>query len=454
MNITARVGPSAGRVPRLIPVVGPTLELLRGRPWQTLLRWNQEHGRVVEVRLLGKRCYVVSDPGLIQRVMSTRMKNYPKSELGYDAFRPLLGQGLVLASGEDWRRQRTTLNRAFRTEILDEIVEISLSAADRLIQRLDGEIVDMSEAFRSLTLQVISRAVTSLPPDVCESVFPRLFVPAVEEINKRIWAPYRAWMPTRSRARFNRAIGELDDFLQGVVTQRWDATVIREEPDILDRIVTGFRADGMERGSVIPMIRDQIKTFIFAGHETTSMMLTWAVHELTRRPELAAQVRAEADELLDGSAVNTGDLKGLRWTDAVLKEALRYYSLVPVLSRQVLEDDEYEGVQLRAGAIVAISIIGAHNDVDAWGDPEAFRPQRFFEPLKVPWAYLPFARGPRNCVGENFAMVEAKLVLARLIQRLDISPAPDTEVVPEPRDVPTGPVGGLPVRVLARVAGS
>lgn len=456
MSATPNVTPTrVTQLPSLIPLVGPMMELLKGRPWQTMLEWNQQHGAVLEVRMFGKRCYIVSDPGLIQRMMSTHMKNYPKATMGYEAFRPVLGKGLITASGDNWKRQRTALNRAFRSEILDDIVQISVQAADRLVDRVDGGTFDMSEAFRSLTLQVISQAVTSLPHEVCEGVFPRLFLPTVDEINKRIWAPYRSWMPTPTRARFNKAIAELDAFLEGVVAERWDA---EEQPnhdpvDILDRIVSGFREDGLERDEAVLMLRDQMKTFIFAGHETTSMMLTWAVHELTMNPDLMAKVRAEADDVFaNGTQPSTKELKRLKWTEAVLKEALRRYALVPVLSREVVEDDVWEGRKLEKGALVVISIIGAHNDASSWGDPQTFRPERFFEPLKVPWAYLPFARGPRNCVGENFAMVEGKLVLARLVQRLDMTAASPDQVIPEPRHVPTGPVGGLPVNGRKRAS--
>lgn len=413
------------RIPTKVPFVGHFVDLIAGTPWTTMKRWAQCPERIAAFDFFGETYILVADPELLRRVLATNVTNYKKDARTYEAFRPILGNGLIISDGELWKRQRAILGRAFRAEILGHIVGIAAEAADRLTEELDrylgrGVPFDFSPAFRKLTLQVIADAVLSLPPEVSDEVLPRLYLPIVEEANLRTWMPFRSYLPTRGNREFRKANLALDEFVTDLIVRRKRDGNPTGKRDILDRILAGHAEDGHAWDDrAVAQMRDEVKTFLMAGHETSSMMLTWALFELVRNPSAMEKVIAEADAVLprEGAPPQEVAAKGLEYTQAVLKEALRRYSIVPVVTREVMEDDVLGGFEIPKGSKVVVAIDAVHHDPKVWKDPEAFKPERFLAPLPHPYAFLPFLMGPRNCIGEHFSLIEAKIVLARLVQR-------------------------------------
>jgi cytochrome P450 len=193
---------------------------------------------------------------------------------------------------------------------------------------------------------------------------------------------------------------------------------------MLDMLLDGF-ASLPPSGALDELLCDELKTMLFAGHDTSSAMLTWTLHALSGRAELWAKVREEADAVLPGGALPDYEgLKSLTYAQACLKEALRLYNIVPVVTRLVDKDDVAGGHELAAGTKVMLHLQAVHLDARHWPDPTRFDPERFLSGGGVGYRWLPFITGPRSCVGQHFSLLEAKIVVALLGQRYDFKPLP------------------------------
>ncbi len=412
-------------IPTRVPFIGHFLELIVGTPWATMQRWAHTPERVSSFNFFGETYILIADPDLIRCVLATHIDKYRKDARTYAAFKPILGDGLIISEGELWKRQRAILGRAFRAEILGHVVAIADQAAERLIhdlERVEGTGVpfDFAAAFRKLTLQVIADAVLSLSPDESDGVLPKLYLPIVEEANLRTWMPFRSYLPTPGNLEFRRASEALDAFVTDLIERRHARGNETGKKDILDRIIAGHHESGQPwDATAVAQLRDEVKTFLMAGHETSSMMLTWALFELARHPAAMERAIGEANRALIPGVTPSQELalKGLEYTEAVLRESIRRYSLVPVVTREAVEDDVLGEFTIPKGAKIVVAIDAVHHDPRLWPEPLEFRPERFLAPPPHPYAFLSFLAGPRNCIGEHFSLIEAKIVLARLVQR-------------------------------------
>jgi cytochrome P450 len=329
----------------------------------------------------------------------------------------------------------------------------------------------MGEEFRLLTLQVIGQAVLSMSPEESDRVFPQLYLPIVEEANARTWYPWRALFPTASWRAYHRCINELNAFVTDVIQRR--ARVFDEarsqgrDPcegrkiDVLDRILLGVQqaATGEEVAAgaspftdeVIRQLRDEIKTFLFAGHETSSMMLTWALYELTQNDHCMERVLEEANAVfVKSEGPDYAAFKNLGYCANALKEALRKYAIVPVVTRQAVEDDVIGKYQIPAGTRVIVPIIAIHQNEELWPQASAFRPERFESSPPHAYAWLGFINGPRACLGQHFALLESKIVLSRLVQRFRFEACAKTSGEKHPYKIPICPIDGIHVLVRPR----
>jgi len=184
-------------------------------------------------------------------------------------------------------------------------------------------------------------------------------------------------------------------------------------------------------------LRDELMTLLAAGHETTATALPWTLHELALRPEVQARVH---DEL---------DAGGHAYLDAVIKETMRLHPVISAIGRVLQRPHSVAGWDLPAGTLVSPSIYLAHRDPVAWPDPERFDPTRFLDARISPYAYLPFGGGARRCIGMAFALYEMRVVLATMLARFRVRPAPGVRIRPRRRGVSMAPSDGMPL-VLAR----
>jgi len=484
------------------PLLGHALGLLRGVYWDTMEAWwragRSEGAPLVQMVIGHRRMVVVGCAEGAREIFQTKVRSFAKDlDFSFKPFLPILGTGLVTASGRLWQSQRLLIAPALRVDVLEVVPGIAVRAAERLCAKLRGiveaaaaaaaaggakaapPVVDLEEEFRLLTLQVIGEAILSLPPDECDAVFPELYLPVMEEANLRALRPWRALVPGPGGAAYTKGIARLDGYITSLLRSRWAARGKADAPphdDILERMLAAIAARG-EAWS--PALETQlcfdVKTFLLAGHETSAAMLTWTLYELCSGGGVAGgegrecldAVRREAAAVLGVAggvptpvaAVPTREAAetGLDTALNCLKESLRKYTVVPVVTRVVCSDGvTLCGVPVPRGTYIAMLAQAVHKG--KWDSPGAWRPSRFapggeydsFPEAIRPFTYVPFIQGPRNCLGQYFALLEARIVLARLVAEFDFAKATPGAPARHPVVIPTGPEGGMPMRVSVR----
>ena len=453
-------------IDRLIlqPVFGQALVLAKGCPWGHMYRWVTGKS-LVKFRVLHRTGVIVGDPKGLKRVFQTGYKLYDKDlDFSYGPFLPILGSGLVTANGKHWQKQRLLMAPALRIDMLDAILPIAQRAAERLCDKLVGlqgkkVAIDIEEEFRLLTLQVIGEAILSLGPEECDDVFPSLYLPVMEESNRRVLAPWRYLYPVES-FKYNSRVKKLDTFIKGIIrerrAERHKAGSLYQQKDVLDKILDSVDKEGIPwNAAAETQLCYEIKTFLLAGHETSAAMLTWTVYELARGDSRDShdRVRKEAKEHLRGATLERERVEKMEWTLSCLKESLRKYSVVPVVTRDLNTDDELCGTKLPRGSWIICHLQRVHHlykDPLRW-DPERFMPGGEYENFDSdirPYMFVPFIQGPRNCLGQYFALIEARVVLGLLCAKFSWSLVdPATQGVTHPTVIPIGPVGGMKVYV-------
>ncbi|MBK9755792.1 MAG: cytochrome P450 [Nannocystis sp.] len=446
--------------PQHLPVLGHAARLLTAATWDAMEVWLREHGPTLRFKISGATYIVSADPEVVRHVLLGNADNYAKDIRSMAPFLDLLGDGLLTSDGPLWRRQRATLARAFRIDSLRNLADVTRRAVDRSSESLTehaqrGAVVDVGTLFRRLTLQVIAEAALSMTPEESDDVLPRLYEPLVAEANRRVWLPARAHLPIPARFQYDRSLRELNLYLRARIDARWrqrQAEPGRPALDMLDMLLVSVEHE-LWTEDTATLVSDELKTMLFAGHETTSAMLTWTLHALMRHPECLARLRDAADEIFVGAGMPEYEaLKRLDYAGACLKEALRIYNVVPIVNRKTLADDHFADYHVPAGCFVMLHLQALHRDPQQWPEPEAFRPERFLgESQAQAWRWLPFLNGPRSCVGQHFALLEAKIVLSLLTQRFDFTPGPGNSDARHRFNVPVGPAGKIGVRVHRRV---
>nr|QKY15332.1 cytochrome P450 (CYP746A1) [Polytomella parva] len=429
--------------------------------WDIMEQWvTSSLGPIVKCRILGTWAVIVHKPQALKRIFQTGYKIYEKDlELSYHPFLPILGTGLVTADGALWQKQRILMGPALRADVLDDIIVIAHKCTSALCDKIEafkksGKPFDIEEEFRLLTLQVIGEAVLSLSPEECDKVFPVLYLPVMEEANRRVLRPYRKYLPIPEWFRFRSLVSQLNTYLINYFRQRWQERIsgaksARPRPDILDGIFDAIQENNEEWTPALEtQLCYEVKTFLLAGHETSATMLTWSTYELARRGDVLERIQAEAKDVFGPNNITPSrrQVDGMTYTFSVLKEALRRYSVVPVVTRRLAVDDELLGHKVPKGTMVICNVQATHNQFE---NPLVFDPERFmpggefdkFDDAVRPYVFVPFIQGPRNCLGQHLAMLEARVVLGLLHKRCRFELAPSAkDVLRHPTVVPVGPM--------------
>jgi cytochrome P450 len=454
-----------------IPFLGNVLEMINGSPWDVMTAWSQKYGRIYRFHMFGSDAIVISDPASLKVILNTKLSIFRKDlEWTYKPFLVILGNGIVTAHGDSWRHQRNLLSKVLRIDILDVIPDMALSAIQRLCVKIDnaikaGNTLDMSDEFRHLTLQVIAQAVLSLDAKESDDTFAHMYLPIVEEGNNRTWNPVRTYLPTPAWFHFNTAVKTLNDYVSGLIQARWrllgteSARGSDRAKDLLDVVLGGVEKSSWG-DAACRQICDEVKTFILAGHETSASMLTWALYELSlsHNADSLKRVRAEAEEVYGSGIKTIADVKlpnrdalsKLVFTECCLRESLRKYSNVPSVVRVSSEEvDLGNGHVLPKGTTVMVNIQGVHHDEEFWPEPLVYKPDRFLGEIK-PYTFLPFAEGPRMCLGQFLSLLESKVVLSLLVLLYDFKATNADAGVKHPFMVPIIPKSGHHMKISKR----
>lgn len=430
--------------------VGGLLLTLWRNPLEAWTRRHFDEPVVFEKTALGE-FVVVSDPAAIRRVLVDNADNYGKGALQRRVLGKAMRNGLLLAEGEIWRDQRKALAPAFARRAVSDFAPAMQAAVDDLTERWralpGGSVIDVGAEMARLALDVLTRTIFAegLGEDreeVRRNM--RLYFDSVGRIDAFDLLGLPDFVPRLGRWRVRPAENAFRAAVNRLLGERRRALAsdpARAPQDLLT-LLLGARDGATGRGLSEAEIRDNLVTFVAAGHETTANALTWSLYLLTLSPEWRDRLRQETE----------GEATELAQTRAVVEEALRLYPPLVAISREALAADELAGRRIGQGAMVVIAPYVLHRRRALWERPEAFDPRRFLpetRPAIPRFAYLPFGAGPRICIGAAFAQQEATLALSAITREFDLTVAPGHLVWPQQR-VTLAPRGGLPMVVRRR----
>lgn len=377
----------------------------------------------------GKRWHMVMDPAALKRILRDRVEDYPKSVVTKLILAPAIGDSLFVAEGQDWLWQRRTAAPVFSHRNVAALAPVMTAAAERASDRIAqgvGRAVDCFDEMVTATFEVISDVTFSGGESFDRASVHR----AIEDYMAQtarvslldiIGAP--AWVPRPGRMLAGSAMRQMKQVADGAIDRRRGEGA-KPTPDLLDLLMAGEDPKS-GRKMTTPELRDNLLTFIVAGHETTALTLSWALYLCAFNPVVQAAARAEAQAVLGDRAARADDIQALPLTRQIIDETLRLYPPAAFLSRTAQARDELCGRDVLPGDTVILPIYALHRHHSLWQDPDQFDPTRFADPKAIDrYAYLPFGDGPRICIGANFALQEAVIILSTLLARFRFSAIP------------------------------
>jgi cytochrome P450 len=419
-----------------------------------LTQTARSYGDVAALRLGPHRIFLVSHPDLIEEVLVTQSRHFSK----HFALRlnPLvLGKGLLTSEGDLWLRQRRLIQPAFQRSKINRYGAVMPAYTSRLIDSWsDGETRDIVPELMRLTLQIAAKilfdAEVSDEASAVGEALTLLQESFISRFNSLVPPPL--WLPLPSNLRLRRAVRRLDEILYRFIRQRRQSG--EDRGDLLSLLLHA-RDEDDRTGMTDRQLRDEAMTLFLAGHETTALALSWAWFLLASHADAAERLRQEVDAVLAGRLVAVEDMGRLRFAEAVILEAMRLYPPAYVIGREAIRDCEVGGYRVARGTTILMSQWVVHRDERFFPRPEAFQPARWLEGgqgTMPKYAYFPFGGGPRLCIGNSLAMMEAVLVLATLAQRVRFVLQPGHAVEPWPTFT-LRPRKGVPVILAFQGAG-
>lgn len=396
----------------------------------------------------------VTGPDLVRGILLDERDNFRKLAqirlLG-----PLLGKGILTSEGADWKWQRQASAPVFRHQDVLAFVPTFVEASERLVAgwraSRGGAVQPIDRDMTRVTFDVIS---ASLLPSADATV-----APAVEHATARFqrsgaWAQLYAianvprWMPQPGRASMAIAVRVLRSSVHAMLRERRSGG---SKDDLMHRLIEARDPETGRSMNDVQLV-DNLLTFYLAGHETTAKALTWTLFLLARFPDWAAKLEAEIAAVTGGAPVAAGHIAQLVLTQQVLKESMRLYPPVPLMTRQAVADTRLGEHLVKKGTSLVMPIYAMHRHRARWEEADRFEPERFSpgNEGRIPrYQYMPFGAGPRICIGMAFAMIEATVILATLLQRARFENIAGHEPEPMAR-VTLMPKGGMPLRVVLK----
>jgi cytochrome P450 len=421
------LGTLQGNILRIIPAQALEQPIVSGR---TLVGWH-----------------MIMDPVAIKHVLLDRLNDYPKSNVTKALLSPAIGSSLFIAEGAHWRWQRRAAAPAFAHRTVASLAPIMSAAAEAACDRIVAagpRAIDLGEEMITTTFDVIAD-VTFSGDDmmdraaVHDAIDGYINEAGTVSLLDMLGAP--AWVPRPGRGPAMRLLEQTKNAADAAIERR-EARGPLAVPDLLDMLLA---AEDPKSGRTMTTaeLRDNLLTFIVAGHETTAQTLSWALYLMGFDTSAQDRARAEVQSALQGRAAGAEDLQALPFIRAIIDETLRLYPAGGMLSRTAQSDDMLCGTQIKKGETVMIPVYALGRHRKLWEAPDAFRPERFRDRKAIDrYAYLPFGDGPRICIGASFALQEAVIILATLLQRFRFTAVKGR--TPEPKMLITlRPHGGV-----------
>lgn len=426
--------------PRGHPLIGNLLAFRRD-VLGLLLDSRRDFGDVVRFHLGPMVIHLAAHPDHVKHVLVTNQHNYNKDTRSSSKIVGITGAGLLTSNGDAWLRQRRLMQPVFNAQRLLAYTDLIGTATDRMLdgwqaRAADGAPIDVASEMTRLTCTIIARVLlgADLSADIDE--VERSTTIVMEHTWRRLEriVDPPLWLPTPGNLRFRAAKRRLDEIVYRLIAER------RSGPPKNDLLALLLKArddgaDGTGGGMSEEQLHNETITLLLAGHETTANALSWTFYLLSQHPRMRQDVVDEVNGLLGQRSVAADDLPCLELVTRVFQEAMRLYPPIWVMERRVLQDDLIGGYHIPAGSSLEISPFVTHRHPEFWDNPESFDPERFTHERTAsrhPYAYLPFGGGQRLCIGSHLAMLEARVILSRVLQRFRLEVVPGSVVAPMP----------------------
>jgi len=444
--------PAGPRINFPLAVVGQLLSL----PFDGLefaVKISREFGDIAHYKFGPLHIYQLNHPDLVRRILVEQPEKFYKPKLIKLAFRPFAGEGLFTSDGALWKQQRRLMQPAFHHRHLAVYGDVMVEHATRLADSwAAGQIREMVGEMTGLTLGIVVKTLFGGDLQEVEAIG-RQMLEMLHATNRRLNSAFQipTWVPTPGNLRERRAVARVDEITRVLIQAR------RAEPekrdDLLSLLLAAVDEESGARMSD-QQLRDEMMTLFLAGHETTAGALTWTWYLLSRHPEVEARLIDELRTVLAGRAPTAADLPKLPYAEMVIRESMRLYPPAPGFAREPVEDVEIGGYVVPKGSLIIVNTFALHRDPRFFPDPERYGPERFgpgWEERIPRFAYLPFGGGPRVCIGNGFAMMEARLILATIAQRFKLSMTNDAAIKPV-QIVTVRPSGPVRMQIEKRAA--
>ena len=391
------------------------------------------YGDIVHMRWVNRHAYFISHPDFVRQVLVDEADKFYKAPIYRTLLSYFLGNGLLTSDGDFWRRQRKLAQPAFHTRRIASYAETMVEYTGRLLEQWQPcQTRDMNRDMMRLTLGIVAKTLFNADIDQEANHIGDALTDILDVTTERMQSPIQVipdWIPTEGNKRRKAAVRGLDDIVLGMIEQR--RTANEDQGDLLSMLMAA--RDDTDQGMTDQQLRDEAVTIVLAGHETTANALSWTWYLLAQHPEAEARLHAELEGVLSGRTPGFDDLRQLPYADMVIKESMRLYPPIPSIARLAMEDTVIGGYPVPKGMIISMAPHVIHRDPRWFPEPDAFRPERWtreFEKALPKCAYLPFSTGPRICIGNSFASMEAVLILATIAQRYRPVMVPGQAITP------------------------
>lgn len=420
-------------------ILGNLLEFNRDR-LGFLSGCSRTYGDIVSLRFGPFNTYLLSDPFGIEQVLVNTSKKFVKAK-GLRSNRLLLGDGLIVSEGDFWQQQRKLTQLAFSHNRINAYKEIAIAQTDAMVDRWrNSTVIDIHSEMLDLVLAIVGESLFG--PEILND-FHKLSESmkfAMRHINVRSKSLFlfSDYFPTQQNRTFLSSMSEIDEIIYSLIRQR--RKLDNERDDLLAIMIDKIYEDGHKLSD--EQIRDEIVSFLSAGHETTASSLSWLFYLISQHPDVQMKLQQELENLSAEQSLDLANLSKFPYFEKVVKEAMRLYPSAWLMGREAIQDCEVAGYQLRSGSIFLISQWVMHRDPRYFVNPESFNPDRWNEDLskKLPnYAYFPFGGGTRLCIGKTFAIMEIFLISSFILQRFKLefpasfstSPSPAIALYPK-----------------------
>jgi cytochrome P450 len=401
-------------------------------PLAVFSHWAREYGDLFYYRAGWIHVYFLNHPDLIESVLVRNYQNFTKDHVVRNS-RWLFGDGLLTSEGDYWRRQRRLSQPALHRERIASYASLMTSYAEQMLSNWeDGKVIDIHQEMMNLTLRIVVRALFNVEAEETQEISRALNIVIRNSVGVRmLLPPVLRLLPLPGMFEFRRAVRKLNETVYRIISLRRRNG--KDSGDLLSMLIQARDEDGSRMND--KQLRDEVMTFLLAGHETTALALSWAWYLLSHDAQAQEKLQQELDRVLGGRLPTISDLPSLTYTEGVIKESMRLYPPAWGVAREVIEEFELGGYRIPEGANIVMSQWIMHRDPRFFSSPGSFDPGRWrSEECRnlARFAYFPFGGGPRQCIGASFAMMEAVLLLATVAARFQALPVAGQTVAPVP----------------------